>query len=1172
MKPSRYQYKNYQYKKILCNLIAQIFFLTFILLICQTTVFSQTITGALSGLVIDQDGRPLAGAVVRVINLASGFDYGKRTDQNGNYRIDFLLAGEYQIIVEKDGYQSGMIANFFAEVNREKVIKVPPIRLIALNIITSQNNVLTTAANLIQANSIDVSLRGNAIAEFIAALPLNGIRNFDSLALLITGVVPAPVTNATNGNINGPGIGPSVGTSGQFSVNGQRARANNFTIDGSDNNDQEVGVRRQGFTTPIPQSLDTIQEFQITTLLADAEAGRNTGGQINVVTRSSTNEIHGEAHEYFTNDIFNARDFFDLSGPQNPSKNSFLRNQAGFTISFPLMPNRWQVLTAFEQQIIDEDQETHFAVPTDLERTAALNFARNSSRLGQDLLDPSFYPLPNNNGGPYGINTLTRLLSADGRGLIGTIKLEGKFNIFDRPSIFSGRYNVTDDKRDLPAIDNAINASLTAFTGTQNISLALNMDLNLHMANQLRFSYGRTALNFNEVNGSPLVFQTRATKFDLTGDGLADGRSGPIGRLLIAPFSALGVDVNTFPQGRINNTFQLADTFVLTQSHHHVKFGFDLRRVQLNNFLDRNYRAQIAFNSNTIQRGNRGGEVYRGLNFVAFGLPADINQALAITPNSTLALRFTELNLFVHDQFQLRPNITLSLGLRYERNSVPVDTSGKLEDSLTLQTSQLPPFNASNNFTSVFLDALAAQQSFLDQRKKIYQGDNNNFAPRIGLAWDLKGDGNTTLRIGYGLFYDPILGTVVSQSRNGFPNFIPVDFGSAILFPQILRANPAFIKFGKDKLIPLIASGTLNTIGLPVDQFVQGIGKLLAVNGFFVGSGFGAGVTLPDKNLRAPFVHQYALSLEKRLFNRSLISIAYVGTLGRALIRNRTPNGGQFANVRLSVAPGITPVVIPSLNRINRSLGAVTIFDNSASANYNALQIAITQPFSKRFNLNFAYTYAHAIDDVSDIFDLGGSFATAQDELNRKEGLRAERGNANFDIRHRVSVAWGYQLSNNNHIKILNNLQVASIITLQTGAPFTVNTGVDRNFDGNLTDRLNSINGLIINDRGRVRITLPNNISLNSLLASPNPDNPNNGVIGRNTFRAAGIATVDLALSRSIAIDDHQSITLRLEGFNIFNRVHFGIPVRILEAPSFGASVNTTVAARTLQFSLRYQF
>ncbi|MEW6734252.1 MAG: carboxypeptidase-like regulatory domain-containing protein [Acidobacteriota bacterium] len=1128
---------------------------------------AQSITGILVGRVIDHMDAPLPGVLIRITHLNTGFLYAKRTDTEGNYRVDFLPAGEYSITAEKDGYKSASIPRFVAEVNREKVIKPPPIQLYPINQPTPAPANPTTVG-VLQANVSDGALRGNATAEFITALPLAGIRSFDTFALLVPGVAPPPATLGANG----PGIGSGVGTAGQFSVNGQRARANNFTIDGSDNNDQDVGVRRQGFTPTIPQSVESITEFQITTLLSNAEAGRNTGGQINVVSRSGSNEVHGEFYNYFSDSALNARDFFDLGGVDNPSKNPFTRNQLGGTIAFPLIRNRLQVFGAYEQQAVNRVQESHFVVPTQEQRDRSLGVAQGFSALGSDILQSSFYPLPNNAGGPYADNTLTRILPATGQGTIFAIKTDYQFRFYGKTSTFTSRYNFTDDDTRIAAVDNAINASITALTRTENFALALSTELSTRLANQIRFSYGRTSLAFREVPGSPLIFQSQPRGTDINVDGIVDGRTGPIGRLLLAPFSPIGIDPSTFPQGRTNNTFQIADTFALTHGSHSLKLGVDIRRVQINSFLDRNYRAQISFTAGFLGDETSKLEIGNGVDFAALGVPSDIFQALALVPDSTLGLRFTELNLFAHEQYRIHPNVTLEFGLRYERNSVPKDASGRLERSITLSDSQLPPFNSDTPLSKRFFDALAAQRQFLAGRTKIYSGDNNNFAPRLGFAWDLSKTGRMALRGGYGLFYDPILGTIVSQSRNAFPNFIPINFSSGRLFDQVLAANPAFIRFGDDLSIPLIQPGTVNTIGLPANQFIPRIGQLLQLGELITGGGFGAGVTLPIQNLRTPYVQQYSLSLERVFLDRYTATLSYAGASGRKLIRVRTPNGGPFSTGAVRFVQDLDPIVLSLLKRPNSLLGAVTVFESSANSSYHALQASLVRRFTYGLALQVAYTYAHAIDEVSDVFDLAGSFALAQDELGRNEGLRAERGNASFDVRHRFTSAWQYELPFLRQHRWFGGFQLAGILTLQTGQPFTVNSSVDVNLDGNLSDRLDTVKGLIISDQGRTRIRLAPGTRPVDLIARADMDNPPNGQLGRNTFRAAGIAALDLALIKRFVLSERQAVALRMEVFNAFNRTHFGTPIRVLESPGFGSSVNTALPARTFQLAVRYSF
>ncbi|HNJ43915.1 MAG TPA: TonB-dependent receptor, partial [Acidobacteriota bacterium] len=419
-------------------------------------------------------------------------------------------------------------------------------------------------------------------------------------------------------------------------------------------------------------------------------------------------------------------------------------------------------------------------------------------------------------------------------------------------------------------------------------------------------------------------------------------------------------------------------------------------------------------------------------------------------------------------------------------------------------------------------------------------------------------------------------GNVVSQSRNVFPQFAPVNFGAGVVFADLLAGNPSFITFGEDGSVPLVAPGTLNTFGFGRELVAESIGQLLGVRGF------GLGFTLPEKNFRTPYVHQYSVSFEQALADRYVVSVGYVGTKGRKLIRFRTPNGGSFTPLQLGVLgddSDISPLFGTSdsatRKRPEDRLGPFTVFEGSAESEYHALQASLIRRFADGLGFQLAYTYGHAIDDVSDVFDMSGAYILAQDELGGAAGLRNERGSANFDVRHRFTAGWQYELPFWKQHRLLGGFQLSGIVTLQTGQPFTVNSAVDANLDGNLTDRLNTLQGLTIRDEGQTRILLAPGVSTTSLLAIDGAQplfNLLNGSVGRNTFRAAGVASVDLALDKRFRIGENNAFSIRIEAYNLFNRTHFGIPVRILEAPSFGSSVNTSVSPRTIQFALKYTF
>lgn len=1307
----------------------------------HVTFAYDTITGTLRGQVFDANNVPIPQVLVRVINEETGNDRATRTDADGWYQIARLPLGRYRIEASKPGFRVKQRTREPVKIQlNQTLVTVPPIILepeavaIAPPIATPPAPVPTappaataTAQEQVGgrlANQIDPTRRFNADEQMVGLLPLAGVRSFNDLALLAAGVAPPPEVKG----VAGPGIGSGIGTPGQFAVNGLRARSNNFTVDGSDNNDEDVGVRRQGFVALVPQSIESIREMQIVTDLWDAEMGRSSGSQVNAVSKSGTNQIHGQIYDFFNHSSLNARNFFDYSAagapayrltaqayrsfsggqPINPpeivpvtfrenlvnrpiilanpseGKDPFQRNQGGVAIGFPILRDKTFFFGSFERQDVKARQETHFAVPTVAQRGflnfGATGFFAPNPQQGNRLeaFNPTFragdavfslFPFPNNPVGPYGENTLTQVLPADAHGLIYSLKLDHSFRLFG-PEVthnFTARYNFTDDERQVPAVGSAIFSGVRPEVRTNNLSLFLTSQFTPTVANQIRASYGRTALAFTEIRDSylqqslfrpgegyllnaPTLSNNTIPEFPepfVTYERLgatfpAENFLGTIGQLVVTPFSPVGLDVYLFPQARANNTIQLADTLTLYRAGHTFKFGADVRRTQLNSFLNRNFRPQVVFGGSPdltrrfpqlapipdiTQFGPTPG-YFSGSDLASLGIPTNIFQSLAIgTPDSTIGLRFWQLNFFFNDNWRARNGLSFDYGVRYELNTVPREVNERIERTFALD--QLPtgdpsfgiaaPFSRgtivfnSSELINSFNTTVGALRAQLGQREGIFDPDRNNFGGHVGFAWDpLAGDrdqaGKTSVRGGFGLYYDLTLGSVVSQSRNVFPNFLPINIDAntfsyargEFFFPGTtgIRAlyNPLFVpvdvvrnnqltRFGG-----LIAPNQLNAIQLPTGVLPQLLGLLFnpTVAGVLP-SGGGLAYTLPDEQLRSPLAYHFNLQVERELLSDFLLNVAYVGTRGLRLTRFRTPNGGPNS-VTLPIDPlGLTydpgsllpplfALALPPLSdldggrfsRPNPNLGAYTIFDSSAASTYHSLQTTLTKRFAQGYQLTAAYTWSHALDDVSDVFDVAGAFALAQDD----RVLRAERASANFDIRHRFALSLVGNLpllerfNDNRGARgfLLGGWQFASLLTFQTGQPFTVNTSFDVNTDGNLTDRPDTLTGLTMVDDRRVKLNL--NAAPTSLLAALGQ----NGRIGRNTFRASGVARTDLAVVKNFRLRGGHFLVFRAEAFNAWNRTHFGIPVRVLEAPSFGRAVDTLLNPRQIQFALKYVF
>ena len=771
---------------------------------------------------------------------------------------------------------------------------------------------------------------------------------------------------------------------------------------------------------------------------------------------------------------------------------------------------------------------------------------------------------------------------------------------------FFTRYNFTDDESLIPFTSEAINSSLGTNTRTQNVSLFLN-STTAHFGNALRFSYGRTRLSFPPEKGSPLLFgsgpraelpeqfdQTVETSYGRFGPF---GATGPIGQLSIVPYSTVGIDVFNFPQGRVDNTFQLSDFVTWSGAEHSLKFGFEVRRSQLNSFSDRNARPLVAFGnglvsstclSNPLCPFATDDGLLQGTDLAALGAPAGFLQTISTGPvaDTTIGLRLTQYDFFVQDDWKVSSGPTLNFGLRYELQRAPTEVSGRIEQTFNLtpdQFSHLSPGGSPrdqliiNSGNQAFDASLSALQQFVAGRTKIHDTDRNNFAPRFGFAWDPFGNGKTALRGGFSLSYDASLGAVTSQSRNVFPTFVPVNLDPNFSPPTGRFLNsPVFFTFAPLGA-PLIQPGTLNTYNLAGDAFATGLGTLFRQAPVFPGgslSSNGLAFTLPEKKLNTGYAQHLVFSVEHQLADHYLVSASYVGSRGLHLVRFATPNAGLMSTPILffpspvggslsvfDLPPGLDPDVV---GRPQQDLGAFTVFENSAGSTYHSLQLAVERRLTRDLQFRVNWTWGHALDEVSDPFDGRGFFSLPQDSSR----LFLERASASFDARHRVACFITWEVPRMGDHPALSGWKVGAVTELQTGQPFTVNSSFDRNLDGNLTDRIDSLNGLIVDPGAFHSIRLEGGTSPANLLA----ERGQNGRVGRNAFRAQGLAVIDMALSRRFNLSEKSALDLRMEVFNVLNRTHFGIPVRILESAGFGRSFDTQVDPRSIRWGVEVSF
>ncbi len=1284
----------------------------------------NNLTGAFEGSVFDasKPNTPVVGATVQFTYLVNGVQSARQTHKDGSFYQGLLAPGDYKIKVTADKYVTKEIVRTIFATQNNQVVPVPialepesPITAAAAvltsplpaatpesqpgTIATTQMTEENQRVTAVAMNTTDAQ-RGGAFTETETnTLPLGAntlVRSFDELAFLVPGVAQPPQT-IDNGS--GPGVGPGVGSSGQFSVNGLRSRANNFTVDGSDNNDEDIGVRRQGFLSLVPQTIESVKEYQVISLLAPAQYGRNIGAQVNAVSKSGGNAVHGAAYGFLNSSRLNSRNFFDrnngnssfpltagsnqpvlLNGSpivvqnQSGDEDSSTLSQFGAVLGGPIVNRAFYFLSA-EGQVLNGTREQSFAVPTVAQRgifgsgatglfsspfaspvVAGLPFAAAGSptrafpaSTSADAIF-SLFPFANNPTGVYGANTLTQVLPASGRGVVISGKVDKNFDLGSKPQSFTARYNFTDDWRDIAATGGAIFSSLRPRVRTQNFSTFLNSELTgatstRPMFNQLRLSYGRTRLDFDELrdesllpsgfreqtfgsfgllnakylrnvtlpnaagvaNSGPVTYVTGAAAgFSSVEDALR----GPVGQVNIAGFSPVGIDVFNFPQRRVNNTYQVADSLTLRSGNHNFAFGTDIRRTELISELPRNSRPQITINgapqmtfdavTSSFTFNNR---FIRPVDLAAGGAASDFSQSVVLPgEDSHINLRYYQLNFFAQDEFRIRRNLSLSYGVRYEYNTPPREISEKIE----------------NTFNSSELSLVPGLINFIEGRSRIFDPDRNNFGPRIGLAYspNFGSKRATVIRGGYGLYFDQIPGAVVGQSRNVFPTFITFNipggtgntdfFSGARPFPYgfFNLINPVSDVGGGHRHVE---PGTLNVLANP-----EGFSTLrnlilhhIEVADFFTSgcprnptrpcvlpAASGIGITLPTRKLEIPMAHHYGLTVDQKLSDDMVLSLAYVGTRGRNLLRFTTPNLGQssvlapVAFLPFNPTQPLTPTNLqpsffgvalpPGFRLVNGRLaggrpvptvGTVNRFETTADSSYDSFQGQLRGRFRRGFQYQASYILSKATDDVSDVFDLAGAFALPQNSLN----LDGERGPANFDARHRFSYNFLYDFPAFNDRGramrfFFGALQIAGSGQLQSGQPFTVNSIFDVNLDGNLTDRLNSTTG--INETGDRRQPLQLTADPTTLLAPVGAD----GSVGRNSFRAGNLVNLDLAVIKNFSFSEQRKFVLRMDIFNFTNRANFGIPIRFLESPGFGQAVNTTTPPRRIQLAAKFVF
>ena len=1023
--------------------------------------FAQTFRGTILGTVTDPNGAVVSGAKVTVKNASTGLERSTTTDDSGNYTVAELPIGSYEVRVDRTGFVPTVVSNVAVEIASERRVDLK------LNVAGTET-VVTVAAN-VQVETTTNTLGGTITTKVAEDLPING-RDFTKFLVMVPGATGDP-SGATD----------SPGSFGLFSANGNRGRANNYLLDGTDMNDgyrnlpaiNEAGV----FGTPATiLPIEAISEAAILSNF-EAEYGRNSGAIVNIVTKSGTNKFHGSLFEFFRNNALDARNFFN---PKPDPQTAFRNNQFGGAVGGPIKRNQTFFYFAYEGQRERVGLNSTARVP-DPREIAALGGPTNP--VIARLLARNPWPAPNrplplfdNSGQPNLF--VTTPASNDVDSLIA--KIDHSFN---KDNQLTGRYfyGTSDQSFPLAILAGNILPGYNTVTPTKVhlVSISYLRILSPTKVNELRFGFNR----FKEG------FFPEDSDFDPRSIGLNTGITSeqdfglPLIRIHDLGITNIGATLSV-PRARTDINYQVIDNFSWKLAKHDLKLGYEFRRTTVDQFFDAGYRGRLDFGTlaDFLSGTLSGGRAARG------------NSNRSTFQNSHAG--------YLQDTLRWSPQLTLNLGLRWDYFGV---------------------IGEKNNLLSNFSPTAGLVQVGSAGLPRLYDRDWNNFSPRLGLAWNIKGRGKTVVRAGWGLFYDAF-------SQDFFAGQLPFN---------TFNPGPAFNPVGPSPI--LFSFSTEPTIQNNVPIFTDFLDSdVFAVS--------------PD--LRTPYVQNYNLNIQRELFRNGVLEVGYVGSHGTKLFRYRDIN--QPVNPSVSSSrPFDNGPFAPS----GGTFFYVNQLETTAISNYNALQTSFSVSNWKGFSAQANYTWSHSIDNASD----GQDYVANATQPDNSYCTRCERANSNFDNRHRFVVTASYAVPSlsKSHPRLGEGWQVNTVITIRSGNPFHLTLFDDYNNTGEFFPRPDLIGdpyaGTSAPDRfinlSAFKVPCTLDPTGDGSAASCIPGTWHFGSLGRNALRGPGYHNVDFSIFKDTHITEKLKIQVRAEVFNIFNHPNFSNPL----LPSFAADMTSSI-------------
>jgi outer membrane receptor protein involved in Fe transport len=660
-----------------------------LLCLAAVTAHAQTFRGGIQGIVTDASGAGVPGATVAATNVGTKLSRSAVADSTGNYTITELPPGEYTVVGSLQGFQSQTVKGVQVGVSSNQRVNM------TLSVGDMKDTVEVTAA-LPLVDTTHNSQGGTIDGAQAAELPISG-RDFTHLMSLVPGATSDPGQ-----------VSDSPGSFGYLSVNGNRGRANNYLLDGTDMNDgyrNDPAINEGGVfgapATILP--VDAIEEFPILSGV-EAEYGRNAGAIVNMVTKSGTNELHGSVFEYFRNDSLSARNYFNSkANPKNPFKN----HQFGASLGGPLAKDKTFFFLAYEGQRENVGSPTLTHVPSadELNASIAANGGAPNPVIGQLLSAGKLWPSPNRAADANGNNYESTTPSKNPvNSLIAKIDHHVSDADFLTARYFYGH---SDQSFPLALVGGSNLPGFNTITPTTvNLgSVSYTHIFSPKLLMEVRGGYNRFWETFSPEDGS----------FDPNSVGLNTGVTNPrdfgLPEIVVSGFASLGAN-RANPRGRTDQNYQAFTNFSYNTGRHNWKFGYEFRRTTVSQYFDEGFRGKLKFASLDdfiAGRISNGGRSVRG--------------------DSNADTFENSHGFYAQDSFQVSRSVTLNYGLRWDYYGV---------------------IGEKNNRFSIFDPATQT----VNRVTQLYPKDWNNFSPRASVAWDTKGDGKTVVRAGGGLYYD----------------------------------------------------------------------------------------------------------------------------------------------------------------------------------------------------------------------------------------------------------------------------------------------------------------------------------------------------------------------------------------------------------------------------------